>query len=272
MATLVTFHAHPDDEAIATAGTMAKAAAAGHRVVLVVATKGERGEVPEGFLRPGEALWERRVKETHASARLLGVARVEFLGYVDSGMAGRPENDHPSSFWRADVEEAATRLANILIEEGADVLTVYDDHGNYGHPDHVQVHRVGLRAAELAGTPRVYEATADRDRIKQFRAKLEELDPELGARINLDTLGTPSALITTRIDVSDQIETKRAAMAAHASQIAETSFFLALPLDQFAATFGIENFVRRGVPSGTVETSLFDNDATGIMGTSGGPA
>src|SRR5918994_1001766 len=113
MATLVTFHAHPDDESIATGGVMAKASDEGHRVVLVVATRGEHGEVEEGFLGEGEALGERRVRETEASAAILGVARVEFLGYVDSGMIGTPENDLPESFWRADMEEAAARLAAI---------------------------------------------------------------------------------------------------------------------------------------------------------------
>jgi LmbE family N-acetylglucosaminyl deacetylase len=147
MATLVAFHAHPDDECIATGGVMAKAAEEGHRVVLVVATRGEHGEVADGFLADGETLAERRVQETHASAAALGVHRVEFLGYVDSGMMGTPENDLPGSFWTADVDEAAERLAAILREEGADVLTCYDEIGGYGHPDHIQVHRVGLRAA-----------------------------------------------------------------------------------------------------------------------------
>jgi LmbE family N-acetylglucosaminyl deacetylase len=103
MATLVSFHAHPDDESIATGGVMAKAAAEGHRVVLVVATKGENGEVAPGFLDEGETLGQRRVEETLACAKVLGVARTEFLGYVDSGMMGTPENDVPESFWQADV-------------------------------------------------------------------------------------------------------------------------------------------------------------------------
>jgi len=107
MATLVTFHAHPDDEAIGTGGVMAKAADDGHRVVLVVATRGEHGEVEEGFLESGEELWRRRDQETRACAEILGVARVEFLDYVDSGMIGTPENDLPGCFWQADVEEAA---------------------------------------------------------------------------------------------------------------------------------------------------------------------
>src|SRR5262245_24686604 len=122
MGTLVCFHAHPDDECIQTGGVMRKAADEGHRVVLVVATKGENGEVDEGFLDEGEALWERRVVETQAAADILGAKRVEFLGYVDSGMMGTPENDVPGSFWQADVEEAAAKLAAILEEENADVL------------------------------------------------------------------------------------------------------------------------------------------------------
>ena len=150
MATLVCFHAHPDDESIATGGVMAKAADDGHTVVLVIATKGEEGEVPDGFLADGEQLGDRRVQETMASAKELGVAAVEFLGYRDSGMIGTATNDDPTCFWRADVEEAAHRLAVLLTEHEADVLTVYDSNGNYGHPDHIQVHRVGVRAAEIA--------------------------------------------------------------------------------------------------------------------------
>src|SRR5229473_1636075 len=151
---------------------MARAKAEGHRVVLVVATRGELGEHAPDALDPGESLTERRVAEQHAAATLLGVDRVEFLGYRDSGMAGESTNDDESAFARADVEEAAARLAKLLREESADVLTVYDDHGGYGHPDHVQVHRVGVRAGELAATPVVYEATVDRDR---FIALLEQV-------------------------------------------------------------------------------------------------
>jgi LmbE family N-acetylglucosaminyl deacetylase len=229
MATLVCFHAHPDDEAISTGGTMAKAAADGHRVVLVVATKGEHGEVPDGYLRPGEPLWERRVAETHAAAEILGVSRVEFLGYVDSGMYGTPENDLPESFWQADVEEAARRLVAILEDEAADVLTAYDENGVYGHPDHVQVNRVGLRAGRLARTPKVYMSTIDQDRIRPLRREaMERGDPDVPGDIDPDafTLGVPGERITTRIDVMEFVEAKRKAMAAHGSQISDSSFFL----------------------------------------------
>lgn len=255
MATLVTFHAHPDDECIATGGLMAQAAAAGHRVVLVVATRGERGEVADGFLAPGEELWQRRVTETEAAARILGVSRVEFLGYVDSGMVDTDTNDDPACFWQADVDEAAARLAAILAEENADVLTCYDVNGVYGHPDHIQVHRVGVRAAELAGTPHVYEATFDRDRFVAMMAGAPEGAPDPGD-LDPNAFGSPAAAVTTRVDVSDFIDLKRKAMAAHASQIGEQSFFLAMPADAFRMAFGQEDFIRRGAPAGTVEDSV----------------
>ncbi len=260
MATLVTFHAHPDDESISTGGVMAKAADEGHRVVLVVATKGEQGEVAEGFLAPGEALWERRVRETEACAEILGVARVEFLGYVDSGMMGTPENDLPECFWQADVEEAAARLAAILTEEEADVLTVYDENGVYGHPDHIQVYRVGVRAAELAGTERVYMYTINRDYVQRSMQEAAERG-DLPGDLNLDDLkelGVPEARLTTAVDVRPWLGRKRAAMAAHASQISETSFFLTMAPEAFEGAFGTEWFIRCDARPGLVETDLFD--------------
>jgi LmbE family N-acetylglucosaminyl deacetylase len=257
MGTLVSFHAHPDDEAIACGGTMADAAARGHRVVLVSATRGEHGEVPAGLLRPGESLAERRTAETAEAARILGVSRVEFLGYRDSGMLGTPENDAPGCFWRADVEEAAGRLAAILVQEEAEALTIYDDHGGYGHPDHVQVHRVGVRAAALAGTGRVYEATFDRD---HFAAVMAEGAASLGVEgpgEEFGELGTPGGLITTTVDVRHHLDRKRRAMAAHASQISETSIFLAMAPEGFTALWGQEWYIRRGAPPGTRETGLW---------------
>ena len=265
MATVVFFHAHPDDESIATGGTMAKLVADGHRVVLVVATRGEHGEVADGFLSPGEELWQRREKETEASGRALGIARGEFLGYRDSGMMGTPENDAPGAFWQADIEEAAERLATILREESADVLTVYDDFGNYGHPDHIQVHRVGVRAAELAGVERVYESTIDRDYYRGLLERAEELglqelaqDPDATDGDGEFDMGKPSSVITTRVDVREHLDVKRRSMQAHASQIAETSFFLALSDEAFEAMWGTEFYIRRGVPEGTVEDSLVE--------------
>jgi len=247
--TLVTFHAHPDDEAIATGGTMARAKAEGHRVVLVLATRGELGEYQPAVLADGESLRDRRVAETHAAAAELGVDRVAFLDYQDSGMAGEPTNDAPGSFASADVEEAAGQLAELLVEEHADVLTIYDDHGSYGHPDHVQVYRVGARAAELASTPRVYESTADREYIQALIAENRDSRapdaPDAPDAAEMDDFGSPHALITTTVDVREYVDHKRRAMAAHASQIPADSFFLTLDPDQFRAAFGQEWFIRR---------------------------
>jgi LmbE family N-acetylglucosaminyl deacetylase len=259
MATAVFFHAHPDDEAIATGGTMARLATEGHRVVLVCATRGELGEVAEGFLDPGESLTDRRVAEVHAAADVLGAQRVAFLGYRDSGMDGEPTTKDPECFAMADLDEAAARLAEILREEDAEVLTVYDERGNYGHPDHIQVHRVGIRAAELAGTPRVYESTMNRDYLVELmRTRAAEMGEIADAPDPDDMdLGMPAALITTTVDVSDHVDVKRAAMVAHASQIPADSFFLQLPPEAFRAAFGQEWFIRRGTDRSTSEDTLF---------------
>jgi len=260
MATMVTFHAHPDDECIVAGGVMRKAADQGHRVVLVVATRGELGEVEDGFLGQDEPLWERRVTETLASAEILGAQRTEFLGYLDSGMMGEPTNDAPGSFWTASIEEAAERLAVILREENAEVLTIYDDNGNYGHPDHIQVHRVGVRAAELAGTPRVFQMTMNRDHLHRGMDKFARIARESGMELpddpDADTRGKPESEITAAVDVSAYLDTKRAAMRVHASQIAEQSMFLAMPTEAFGYVFGTEWAIRSGQGPGITETDL----------------
>jgi LmbE family N-acetylglucosaminyl deacetylase len=261
VATLVSFHAHPDDESIACGGTMAMAAAAGHRVVLVTATAGECGEVPEGILAPGETLGERRRQELVEAAAILGVARVEVLGYRDSGMIGTPANEDPECFWQTPVDEAAARVARILAEERPDAFTIYDEHGNYGHPDHIQVHRVGVRAAEMARVDRVYESTINRDEFRRLMARAAELGfPGVGDLPDLDDvgdqMGLPEELLTTAVDVSAQLDLKRRAMAAHASQIAENSFFLSMPPAAFAAAFGTEWYRLRGAPPGIHEHDI----------------
>ena len=272
MATVTFFHAHPDDEAIATGGTMASLAAEGHRVVLVTATRGELGEVADGFLEAGESLGERRATELAEAASVLGVARQLFLGYHDSGMEGEDSNARPACFATADGDEAADRLAGILVEESTDVLVVYDEHGGYGHPDHVQVHTVGMAAAERAGTPIVYMTTMDRGFMLELRRRAAE--SEFGPEDNLegaDTMGEPSERITTEVDVRSYVETKREAMRAHASQIGEESFFLSMPDDLFTEVWGQEWFIRVrpepvGLGDGTREGGLVITDSGELAG------
>lgn len=258
MATIVFFHAHPDDESIATGGSIAHAAAEGHRACVVTATGGEYGEAPEGVVG-SDALRELRAQETHEACRILGVSWGAFLGYIDSGMHGAETNTAPGSFWSADIEEAAGKLAAILREQEADVLTIYDDHGGYGHPDHIQVHRVGKRAAQLAGTPAVFEATHDRDYFQSLSPRFADAGIEgVGNEdFDLSGFGTPAADITTRIDVRPYLAQKRAAMAAHRSQVSETSFFLALPEDLFALTWGTEFYVGRSTDRPVPDTWFF---------------
>ena len=262
MSTIVSFHAHPDDESILCGGTLAKAAYDGHRVVVVTATRGEHGEVVPGFLAAGETLGERREIELRQAAQVLGVDRVEFLGYVDSGMRDEPTNSAPGAFWAAEVEEAAGRLARILLEEAADVLTIYDSHGAYGHPDHIQVHRVGIRAAQIANTPFVFEATLSREHVTGLRDKQradQPAPPDIG-----DDIGLPAARITTTVDVTDFLEAKRSAMTAHRSQISDESFFLAMEPEQFRDAFGIEWFrqLPTNLPGTSRSTDLLSDDSS----------
>jgi LmbE family N-acetylglucosaminyl deacetylase len=250
--TLVSFHAHPDDEALLTAGTLARAAAAGHRVVLVVATCGEAGLTATEILAEGP-LAERRSAELERSGQALGCARIEFLGYADSGMADAPSGAE-GAFAHADTDKAARRLARILREEKADVLTIYDPAGGYGHPDHIQVHDVGLRAAQLAGTPVVLEATVDRGLLQRALRLVGRL-PGIPADLAPDRFAaayTASQDLTHRVDVRAFARQKRAAMAAHASQasadagVRTLAVLLRLPGPIFRRVLGREWFVEHG--------------------------
>ena len=260
--TLLAFHAHPDDEALLTGGTLAQAAARGHRVVLVTATCGERG-LAGAADGDGERLARLRRAELEASAAALGCARVVTLDYADSGL--RPDPADPDAFAHADVEAAAVRLAELLREERADVLTIYDPNGGYGHPDHVQVHRVGSRAAELAGTPVVLEATVSAPLFVGVLRLLRLLGNALGrsAPLGVDQVFSPRSRITHRIRVRDQLDAKRAAMAAHGSQrraegqVRALERILRLPRPLFALAFGTEWYVEQGRPAGERFTDVF---------------
>jgi LmbE family N-acetylglucosaminyl deacetylase len=251
--TLVAFHAHPDDEALLTSGTMARAAAEGHRVVVVVATDGELGLASSEFAGDGR-LGERRMAELHESARALGVSRVEHLGYADSGMDGEIFPDPPGQvrFVRAPVEQAASRLAEILREESADVLLSYDRNGGYGHRDHVRVHEVGARAAQLAGTPRVLEATVPRDtlaRAVDLAARIHPFPPEFDREAFTRAFSAREE-ITHRVNVRRYAAAKQASMRAHASQSSADggadrtlAAFLRIPRPLYDLVFGREWFI-----------------------------
>jgi LmbE family N-acetylglucosaminyl deacetylase len=278
--TIVAFHAHPDDEALLTAGTMARAAAAGHRVVLVLATDGGAGLAADELRRDG-GLGERRLEEARRSSASLGVARVEWLGYADSGSGAEPEPDVPGAtrFTRAPLEEAAERLAAVLRTERADLLLSYDANGGYGHRDHVRVHEVAARAAEIAGTPRVLEATVPRDTIVRAVRAIgrvyrfpDEFDPT-----SFERAFSARSEITHRVNVRRYAGAKRAAMRAHASQAtgggaasagpgAQTgdrtlAAFLRIPRPVYDLVFGREWFRDPALPPGhPVRTDIFEGE------------
>jgi len=253
--TVVSFHAHPDDEALFTGGTLARASAEGHRVIIVAATNGAAGLADDGLL---DGLGAHRDGELDAAARALGCARVVRLGYADSGWKG---SARPGGFSEVDVEDAAGRLAEVLREEFADVLTVYDAAGGYGHPDHVQVHRVGLRAAALARTPVVLEATVDR-RLICWGARIASWVPGFDVRpADFRDAYSASGEITHRVDVRGYAGAKRAAMRAHASQagggIRTLAILIRLPAPLFRLALGHEWFVERGRAVGVPLDDIF---------------
>ncbi len=257
--TLIAFHAHPDDEALLDAGTLARAAQAGHRVVLVLATRGDAGDVGAGVLAADEGLAQRRSAEAEASAAAIGVARVVFLDYLDSGHSPTSDGTWPAgTFCAAPVDEAAAALAAVLAEEDAALLIADDRNGGYGHPDHLQVHRVAWAAAQLANIP-LLQATIDRE----FLSGGIELAKGMGFEVpegfvpaDLSTWYTPNAEITHTVDVSSVLDTRKASMNAHATQatgapdtVRTLSIFLGLPDEIFAIAFSTEWYVLTQAPN-----------------------
>ncbi|WP_300683190.1 PIG-L family deacetylase [Nocardioides sp.] len=283
--TVVSLHAHPDDEALLTAGTLARAVAEGHRVVLVVATDGEAGLAGDDLA--GARLAAARRAELEASAAAIGACAVHFLGYGDSGFDPAPEagadpvvTELPTlrgpagteSFAATDVEVAAQRVAAILRQEQADVLTIYDAQGGYGHPDHVQVHHVGLLAAELAGTPVVLEATIDRDLLARAARALRRISAlvPVPAMPELDHAFLPRSEITHRVDVRGHLSAKVASLRAHHSQseggttVRTLALLLRLPGPLRRRVLGTEWFREVGRdPSGPMLDDIFASLGTG---------
>ena len=274
--TLMAVHAHPDDEATGTGGVLARCAAEGIRTVLVTCTDGSCGDGPGG-VKPGEpghdpaAVALVRKAELEASCELLKVSDLELLGYADSGMMGWPQNDAPGSFWTTPVSEAAARLAELMRVYQPDVVVTYDENGFYGHPDHIQAHRITMEAVKLTDIPaKVYWTTAPRSLFAEFDRILRELAEAEGneaaaaeAEESEDSgdqmpVGLSDEEITTWVDISEYAKPKFEALAAHASQ-SDNIFFLNLGLEQFTQLMGTETFLRvqdsTGAP--TPEDDLF---------------
>lgn len=250
VATIVAFHAHPDDEVLLTGGTIAKLAAEGHRVVIVVACDGDMWNGPDQG---------RRLDELRASAAILGAASVVHLGYADSGHGPVLFENPPgrTRFVRADIEEAAGKLAALLGEERADLLLSYDAQGGYGHRDHVRVHQVGARAAELAGV-RVVEATAPREFAVRVARPLLMLRLLVRHRFEeIRGYGTPQSAITHRVNVRRYAAQKQAALAAHRTPLSANGrsnrlyrVLIRLPLPVYRLVCGTEWFTEPGGRTG----------------------
>ncbi len=242
--TLVFVHAHPDDEALLTAGTMARAAAEGHRVVLIVATDGAAGLADSTFTDLGTT----RLVEVQESARALGVARVVPLGYADSGLHAEVAD----GFAHVGRFTVARSIAAVCDEEQADILVGYDENGGYGHPDHVQVHRAVRTATALCRRPpRLFEATLPREPIARavhLAARLH-LTPDDFDPAEFDRAWTPRRDITHRVDVRDFAAAKKAALKAHASQatadgtVRTLAVLTRLPTPVTAMLLGTEYYV-----------------------------
>ncbi|MFF2196973.1 N-acetyl-1-D-myo-inositol-2-amino-2-deoxy-alpha-D-glucopyranoside deacetylase [Streptomyces sp. NPDC058157] len=288
---LLLVHAHPDDESINNGVTMAKYAAEGAHVALVTCTLGEEGEVipPElAHLAPDrdDTLGPFRVGELAAAMKELGVADHRFLGgtgrFRDSGMMGAPQNARPGAFWATGVDEAAGHLVAVIRELCPQVLVTYDPDGGYGHPDHIQAHRVAMRGAELAADPayrpelgaphaiaKVYWNRVPLSAVEEGFARLRERGGALpfpGLATPADVPGVvPDGRITAEIaDAAGGrvlVEAKAAAMRAHATQIAVDGPFFALSNDLAQPLFAREYYElavgESGAPAGERENDLF---------------
>ena len=268
---LLLVHAHPDDESIGTGATMAKYAAEGAGVTLVTCTLGELGEIipPELAHLAADAdggLGEYRIGELAAACEALGVTDHRFLGgpgrWRDSGMTGLPSNDAPDCFWQADVDEAAGDLLTVIREVRPQVLVSYDDNGFYGHPDHIQAHRVAWRAFELAdgAIAKFYAMAVPRSVLAGAIEAMRDRPPggsspggaDFSQVESVDDLpfGVPDEVVTTEIDATAYLDQKLAAMRAHATQIAVDSPFFAFSDNVGQRAFGRECYTLLAGPRG----------------------
>jgi len=254
---LLLVHAHPDDETINNGVTMAKYVAEGSHVTLVTCTRGEEGEVlvPElAHLASAhdDKLGEHRETELRDAMHHLGVTDFRFLGapakkWRDSGMMGSDPNNRPDNFWNADLDEAAESLVEIILEMKPHVLVTYDEIGGYGHPDHIQAHRVAMRGAELARErgweiQKIYWNTIPRSIIEQGIEAMKDTGNQFFGVEKADDFpfAQPDELVTTVINGEDFVEKKMAAMRAHPTQIAVDGPFFALSDNLGFKVWGLE--------------------------------
>ena len=270
--TFLAVHAHPDDEATSTGGVYRLLADQGVRTVLVTCTNGECGDDPDGAKpdadhHDGDLVAAVRAKELGRAVEVLGIDRLVRLGYRDSGMMGWPQNDDPECFWATSVDEAASRLAGVLLQERPQVVMTYNEFGFYGHPDHIQANRVTRAALKLLDyEPTLYYNAIPNSVMAIMRARWEEEDrrraeedaakgivrePEGPPSVDGEPIdmGTADELIGAAIDVTSVTDAKYDALAAHASQIGD-SFWLKMTRDEFRAAMGTEWFVRVTNPRG----------------------
>ena len=265
VATILAFHAHPDDEVLLTGGTLARLAAEGNRVIIVVAC--------DGVMGPATGLaGQVRMEMLRASASALGVHEVRHLGYADSGHGPVLFPDPPdrARFVRADLEEAAARLANLIREEHADVLLSYDRQGGYGHPDHIKVHQVGALAAQMTRT-RVLEATLPRELVALlfYPMRLLRLTVRFDPHVIRGSY-SPRSAITHRVNVRRYAAQKRAALAAHSPGIRKgkgraaglARAMIALPVPVFGLFLGYEWFAEPGVTTAGTRHDILQAAAT----------
>ncbi|MGV9237767.1 N-acetyl-1-D-myo-inositol-2-amino-2-deoxy-alpha-D-glucopyranoside deacetylase [Streptomyces nigra] len=270
---LLLVHAHPDDESINNGATMATYAAEGAHVTLVTCTLGEHGEVIPAELRhlTGTALGEHRLGELTAAMRELGVEDFRQLGgpgrYEDSGMMDTADNDDPACLWQADVDEAARALVDVILEVRPQVLVTYDPDGGYGHPDHIQAHRIAMRGAELAAEsgwhiPKIYWNRVPRTAVDEAFARLQADLPSLPFTKSATAADVPGVVederITTVIDGTEHTAAKTAAMRAHATQIEVSGRYFALSNELAQPLLTTEYYeLVQGQPVGAPETDLF---------------
>lgn len=275
-------HAHPDDECLSTGGVLARYSQEGINTVLIIATGGEEGEIvvpeidtPENHAR----LREIRDGELACAVAHLGVKQLERLGYRDSGMIGTDANANPASFHQADPDEAAGRIVALIRRYRPQVLVTYDEHGGYGHPDHIACHLATVAAFDAAGDPERYAETGEPWTPSKLyytafpREQLREVWAEMKARglptplddpdFDITRFTNEDERVTTTVSVQDYTAQKRAAIAYHVTQIRADGPFLSMPEDLAQRMFGVEHFILAQsrvdtiAPEGKREDELF---------------